>query len=71
MESLGAGGAERVLVNLVNQLDRTRFSPAILTLFEKGVNARACGGRQTDFPRFTKNPRYENRSETAAEESSV
>lgn len=39
MESLGAGGAERVLVNLVNQLDRTRFSPAILTLFEKGVNA--------------------------------
>ncbi len=39
MESLGAGGAERVLVNLVNQMDRTKFSPAIFTLFEKGINA--------------------------------
>ena len=39
MESLGAGGAERVLVNLVNQMDRTKFTPAILTLFEDGVNA--------------------------------
>ena len=36
--SLGGGGAERVLVNLVNNLDRTRFQVTVQTLFDTGVN---------------------------------
>ena len=41
MENLGKGGAERVLVNLVNQMDKTRFDITVMTLFEKGVNAES------------------------------
>lgn len=32
------GGAERVLVNLVNNLDKTRFDVTLQTLFDVGVN---------------------------------
>lgn len=39
IESLGSGGAERVLVNLVNHMDERRFDVTVLTLFEDGVNA--------------------------------
>ena len=39
VESLGGGGAERVLVNLVNYMDNSRYDVTIMTLFEKGVNA--------------------------------
>ena len=38
MESLGKGGAERVLVNLVNAMDSSH-EITICTLFEKGVHA--------------------------------
>lgn len=36
--TLGQGGAEKVLVNLVNNLDKTRFDITVLTLFDGGVN---------------------------------
>ena len=38
IETLGAGGAERVLVNLVNQMDYSQFDVTVLTLFDDGVN---------------------------------
>lgn len=36
--TLGQGGAEKVLVNLVNNLDKTKFDVTVLTLFDIGVN---------------------------------
>ncbi len=39
IENLGAGGAERVLINLVNNMDKTRFDITVITLFDLGVNA--------------------------------
>ena len=36
--TLGGGGAERVLVNLVNNLNRTRYKITVQTLFDSGVN---------------------------------
>ncbi|MBQ7500274.1 MAG: glycosyltransferase [Clostridia bacterium] len=39
IENLGGGGAERVLVNLVNAMDKSRFDVTVMTLFDKGVNA--------------------------------
>ena len=36
--SLGGGGAERVLVNLVNNLDKTKYQISVQTLFDIGVN---------------------------------
>lgn len=38
IHDLGHGGAEKVLVNLVNHLDRSRFDITVLTLFGGGVN---------------------------------
>lgn len=39
IENLGGGGAERVLVNLVNHMDKAKYDVTVVTLFEKGVNA--------------------------------
>lgn len=36
--SLGGGGAERVLVNLVNNLDKTKYDVTVQTVFDVGVN---------------------------------
>ena len=36
--TLGHGGAEKVLVNLVNNLDRSKFDITVQTLFDDGVN---------------------------------
>ena len=36
--TLGHGGAERVLVNLVNNLDKARFQVTVQTLFDEGIN---------------------------------
>lgn len=36
--NLGHGGAERVLVNLVNNLSREKFDVTVQTLFDEGVN---------------------------------
>lgn len=37
LPSFSAGGAERVLINLMNGLDTSRFSPAIISVLEKGT----------------------------------
>ena len=39
LENLSVGGAERVLVNLVNNMDSERFDISVLTLFSDGLNA--------------------------------
>lgn len=39
INSLGGGGAERVLVNLVNSMDRTKYDITVETMFGDGVNA--------------------------------
>ena len=36
--NLAHGGAERVLVNLANNLDKNKFEVTIQTLFDVGVN---------------------------------
>lgn len=38
--TLGGGGAERVLVNLVNNLDKDKYDITIKTLFKSDVNAK-------------------------------
>jgi glycosyltransferase involved in cell wall biosynthesis len=38
INTLGGGGAERVLVNLVNNLDKTKYDITVKTLFDVGVN---------------------------------
>ena len=38
IHDLGQGGAEKVLVNLVNNLDQSKFSITVLSLFGGGVN---------------------------------
>jgi glycosyltransferase involved in cell wall biosynthesis len=38
IHDLGYGGAERVLVNLVNALDKTKYEVFVQTLFDVGVN---------------------------------
>ena len=38
IDSISGGGAEKVLVNLVNNLDKKRFDITVLTLFDGGVN---------------------------------
>lgn len=38
IHDLGQGGAEKVLVNLVNNMDYTKFDITVMTLFDYGVN---------------------------------
>ena len=38
IHDLGEGGAEKVLLNLVNNMDRTKFDITVMTLFDYGVN---------------------------------
>lgn len=38
IHDLGPGGAEKVLVNLVNHMDRTKFDITVIALFGGGVN---------------------------------
>lgn len=38
IHDLGQGGAEKVLVNLVNHLDHTKFEVTVMTLFDCGEN---------------------------------
>lgn len=40
INTLGGGGAERVLVNLVNNMDRARFDITVKTMFCGGVNEK-------------------------------
>ena len=36
--NLAHGGAEKVLVNLANNMDKTKFDVTVQTLFDVGVN---------------------------------
>ena len=38
IHDLGQGGAEKVLVNLVNHLDRSKFDISVTVLFGGGMN---------------------------------
>ena len=38
IHDLGPGGAEKVLVNLVNHMDRTKYDITVMSLFDVGVN---------------------------------
>ena len=38
IHDLGQGGAEKVLVSLVNNMDRTKFDITVMSLFGGGVN---------------------------------
>ena len=40
IHDLGQGGAEKVLVNLVNNMDRSKFDISVTVLFGGGVNER-------------------------------
>lgn len=39
--NLGHGGAEKVLVNLVNYMDKTKFDITVMALYDEGVNKEA------------------------------
>lgn len=61
IHDLGYGGAEKVLVNLANNLDKTKFDVTIQTLFDIGVNKQFIkkhvhyiGGWKHYFPKHTK-----------------
>lgn len=43
IHDLGVGGAEKVLVNLVNHLDRSQFDISVVALFGGGVNEQFLG----------------------------
>ena len=38
IHDLGQGGAEKVLVNLVNHMDYSKFDVTVMTLFDCGEN---------------------------------
>ena len=38
IHDLGQGGAEKVLVNLVNNLDKTKFDITVMSIFDIGEN---------------------------------
>jgi len=40
IHDLGQGGAEKVLVNLVNHMDKTQFDVSVISLFGGGVNEK-------------------------------
>lgn len=40
INNLGGGGAERVLVNLANNLDKSKFDVTVQTIFDNGVNVQ-------------------------------
>lgn len=50
--SLGGGGAERVLANLVNNLDRAKYEITVQTLFDVGVNRQHLKDHVLYIPGF-------------------
>lgn len=50
--SLGGGGAERVLVNLVNNLSREKYAITVQTLFDVGVNRQYLQSHIAYIPGF-------------------
>ena len=51
---LGGGGAERVLVNLVNNIDKTKYRITVQTLFDVGVNRQYLNKDIEYIPGFKK-----------------
>lgn len=54
IHDLGRGGAEKVLVNLVNHLDHNKFNISVIALFGGGVNEAALSSNirlKTVFPK--------------------
>ena len=47
IHDLGPGGAEKVLVNLVNNMDTTQFDITVMSLFDEGVNRQFLGPKVT------------------------
>ncbi|WP_426350923.1 glycosyltransferase [Alloiococcus sp. CFN-8] len=45
IHDLGQGGAEKVLVNLVNNMDTDKFDITVMTLFDVGVNRKFLNNR--------------------------
>lgn len=55
IHDLGAGGAEKVLVNLVNNMDKTEFDVTVMSLFGGGINEQYLSHEikyKTVFPRM-------------------
>lgn len=57
IHDLEHGGAEKVLVNLVNNMDKTRFDITVMTLFDVGVNRQFLSSDVTYKSCFSKMPR--------------
>lgn len=54
IHDLGQGGAEKVLVNLVNNMDDSKFDITVMTLFDVGVNRKFLNSNiryQSWFPK--------------------
>lgn len=47
IHDLGHGGAEKVLVNLVNNMDHTKFDITVMSLFDEGVNRQFLSPKVT------------------------
>lgn len=47
IHDLGPGGAEKVLVNLVNNMDHTQFDITVMSLFDEGVNRQFLSPKVT------------------------
>ena len=45
IHDLGQGGAEKVLVNLVNNMDKEKFDITVISLFGNGVNEQFLNKR--------------------------
>lgn len=43
IHDLGPGGAEKVLINLVNNMDKSKYDITVMTLFDIGVNRQFLG----------------------------
>lgn len=54
IHDLGHGGAEKVLVNLVNNLDKNKFDVSVMTIFSGGVNEQYLNNDVHYFSIFNK-----------------
>ncbi len=52
IQDLKHGGAERVLVNLVNNLDKTKYDVTLQTLFDTGINRQYINNDVNYIPGF-------------------
>lgn len=54
IHDLGQGGAEKVLVNLVNNMDYSKFDITIMTLFDSGENRQFLGKKNVRYKTWCK-----------------